>query len=73
MKPVARVGRDRRLGLLHRAQNKTCAARRLAKYLGDLEKCGRQFGETCLAKYVGDLENRGRRVYVDHILEFVKE
>ena len=33
----------------------------MAKYVGDLEKHGRRFGETCLAKYVGDLEKRGRR------------
>ena len=36
-----------------------CAARKLAKYLGDSEKRGRRFGENCSAKYVGDLEKRG--------------
>ena len=41
--PMARVGRDRRLGLLHREKSGTCAARWLAKYLGDMEKCGRAF------------------------------
>ena len=45
VEPIARVGRDRRLGLLHRAQNITCAARLLAKYLGDMEKHGEAFME----------------------------
>lgn len=31
------------------------------KYLGDLEKSVRRFGETCLVKYDGDLEKRVRR------------
>ena len=43
--PVVRVGRDQRLGLLHRAQNRTCAARWLVKYLGDMEKCDGAFME----------------------------
>ena len=41
--PVARIGRDQRLGLLHRAQNKTCSARRLAKHFEDMEKRGGVF------------------------------
>ena len=32
------------------------------KYVGDLEKPGRRFGETCSAKYVGDLEKHGGAV-----------
>ena len=32
------------------------------KYVGDLEKRGRRFGETCSAKYIGDLEKRGGAV-----------
>ena len=31
------------------------------RYVEDLEKRGRRFGETCSAKYVGDLDKRVRR------------
>ena len=31
----------------------------MVKYVGDLEKRGRRFGETCSVKYVGDLEKHG--------------
>ena len=71
VEPVARVGRDRRLGLLHREQNITCAARWSAKHFRDMEKRGRQFGENCLAKYVGDLEKRGRRFGEIYLAKYV--
>ena len=45
MELVARVGRDRRLCFLQRIQSGTCAARWLAKYLGDMEKHGGAFME----------------------------
>ena len=51
-----------------------------AIYVGDLEKCGRRFGETRLAIWrnpfgenIGDLEKRGRCSYGDFVLEFVME
>ena len=66
--PVARVGRDRRLGLHHRKQSGTYAARRSVKYLGDLEKNDWRFGENCSVKMleiwrnmVGDLEKLVQR------------
>ena len=43
------------------------------KNVGDLEKRGRQFGESCSAKYVGDLEKIGQRNYGDFVLEFITE
>ena len=45
VEPVARVGRDQRLGFLQRTQSGMCAARRLAKYLRDMKKHGGAFME----------------------------
>ena len=42
---MARVGRDQRLGILQRTQSGMCAAQRLVKYLGDMEKHGGAFME----------------------------
>ena len=65
MEPVARVGRDQRLGLLHRAQNRACVARWLAKYFEDTEKCGGVFMAITYWRY----GETWRSVYDDHILE----
>ena len=43
----------------------------LAKYVRDLEKHDRRFGETRSAKYVGDLEKRDRRFGETRSMKYV--
>ena len=47
--PMARLGRDQKLGLLQIEQKRKFAACYSAKYLGDLEQSVRRFGDNRLA------------------------